>query len=204
MVKIVNRLIDLIFPPRDTELLVRDIAPEQVDRLLSLHEENGILMLARYQTPQMQALIKENKFHRNIHASIILAAMFETWVKQQRSANLILVPIPLGKKRKRERGYNQVEVILRALHPLPHTTVSILLTRTLETTPQTSLKREARLKNLKGAFSYASNPALDLENCTVVIVDDVTTTGATLRSARATLQANLPPTTNIVCVALAH
>jgi ComF family protein len=204
MVKIVNRLIDLIFPPRETEMVIRSIDREQADGLFFLHEENGILILARYQTPLMQALIKENKYHGNLQARDILAALLEIWLKQQPPGDIRLVPIPLGKKRERERGYNQVEVVIRALPPLPGVAIYTPLVRTLETKPQTSLKRKDRLQNLAGAFSYISNPSQNLEDCTVVIVDDVTTTGATLRAARATLRANLPPTTNIICVALAH
>jgi ComF family protein len=96
-----------------------------------------------------------------------------------------LIPVPLGARRARERGYNQSERIATAL--ARHVGVPVrtdLLYRTRETRTQTTLTPEARRANLSGAFT-----AGDVGGLAVVLVDDVFTTGATLVSAGEALTA---------------
>jgi len=92
---------------------------------------------------------------------------------------VLLVPVPLGEKRIRERGYNQADVLARALARLTGLPVrSDLLRRARETRSQTALTPSARAANIHDAF-MASGTAGDR----LVLVDDVCTTGATLVAA---------------------
>jgi ComF family protein len=94
-----------------------------------------------------------------------------------------LIPIPLGGRRLRERGYNQSERIAAALGARTGLPVrSDLLSRVRETPTQTALTPEARHANVTGAFRAGEVVGLEL-----VLVDDVFTTGATLASAAAAL-----------------
>ena len=96
-----------------------------------------------------------------------------------------LIPVPLGARRLRSRGYNQSERLAAALgsrHGLPVRTD--LLVRGRETTTQTALTPDARRANVSGAFSARGAAAGRL-----VLVDDVFTTGATLLAAAAALGA---------------
>ncbi|MBI4499696.1 MAG: ComF family protein [Gemmatimonadetes bacterium] len=94
-----------------------------------------------------------------------------------------LVPIPLGRRKTRLRGYNQALLIARELGRLWTLPVyEEALFRARETTTQTALTPDARLANVATAFS-AVHAA---ERC-AVLVDDVLTTGATLRAAAVTL-----------------
>jgi predicted amidophosphoribosyltransferase len=96
-----------------------------------------------------------------------------------------LLPIPLGKRRLRSRGYNQSERIAAALGALIGAPVRCsALWRARETPTQTALTPEARHANVAGAFQAA-----DVTGLKVVLVDDVFTTGATLASAGAALAA---------------
>jgi len=100
--------------------------------------------------------------------------------------NCILVPIPLHPSRYRSRGFNQAEVIASALSKrldIPVNTT--LLIRTEKTTPQVEMKdRDKRLMNMKGVFTVKNNSSmLRCNNVTILLIDDVFTTGATLRSA---------------------
>src|SRR5207247_484756 len=98
----------------------------------------------------------------------------------------VLVPIPLGARRLRERGYNQSEHLARALGARWSLPVRAdLLARRRETTTQTALTPVARLANVAGAFE-----ARNMAASALVLVDDVFTTGATLaEAARALSQA---------------
>ena len=96
-----------------------------------------------------------------------------------------LIPIPLGRRRRRERGYNQSERIAAAIgRRCGHEVRLDLLQRVRETRTQTALTPEARHANVAGAFEAAEARGLEL-----VLVDDVFTTGATLAAAGAALMA---------------
>lgn len=96
-----------------------------------------------------------------------------------------LIPIPLGGRRQRLRGYNQSERIAAALGSRLGIPVHAgWLERTRETQTQTALTPEARHANVAGAFRADAVQGLD-----VVLVDDVFTTGATLAAAAAALSA---------------
>lgn len=98
----------------------------------------------------------------------------------------VLIPIPLAPKRLRERGYNQSDVLARALARRWRIPVlADLLVRTRETPTQTTLTPETRLANVAGAFSPRYGRGV---GGTVVLVDDVFTTGATLAEAARALE----------------
>ncbi|MDP1684876.1 ComF family protein [Hydrogenophaga sp.] len=110
----------------------------------------------------------------------------------------LVVPIPLTAVRLGERGYNQAWELVKALrtqcrrHPTtpPCETLATALVRLGETPDQHSLGRDARLRNLRGVFAAHPSHAHQLSGRHVLLVDDVTTTGATLHTAaQALLQA---------------
>lgn len=112
-----------------------------------------------------------------------------------------LVPIPLARKRLRERGYNQSDVLARALARKWRIPVlPDLLVRTRETPTQTALTPGTRLANVAGAFAIRNaklemrnerapiNFAFHISSFTLILVDDVFTTGATLAEAARALE----------------
>lgn len=100
--------------------------------------------------------------------------------------NPLIIPIPLSKKRMRERGFNQAELIAKEFSVCSQIDIdSHVLIKTKNTPPQTSLKKAARLKNLIGCFSIQNQDSIRERN--IILIDDITTTGATLREAQKTL-----------------
>ncbi|MFB3111299.1 MAG: ComF family protein, partial [Gemmatimonadales bacterium] len=103
-----------------------------------------------------------------------------------------LVPIPVGPRRLRKRGYNQSEIIAHSLGRLWHMPVATsVLQSARETKTQTALTPEARLANVAGAFAATEAPTLIRAPGSrvhqAILVDDVLTTGATLDAAASAL-----------------
>ena len=94
----------------------------------------------------------------------------------------VLVPVPVHAERRAARGYNQAELIGRQLSRGSALPLSPVLERTRPTTKQHRLNRAARLGNLRGAFAVALRPPP-----TVVLVDDIITTTATLEACASVL-----------------
>lgn len=118
---------------------------------------------------------------------------------------LLLIPIPVSSKRLRERGYNQAELIARAIIATDtgkrYELATNILIKSIHTTNQAHTKsRSERLKNIRGSFSVMN--ADKIKNANIIVIDDVTTTGATLAEARKVLRAS--GLKNIVCWSVAH
>jgi ComF family protein len=98
----------------------------------------------------------------------------------------LVVPVPLHTKRLRERGFNQAEDLARGLG-LP---LSRALRRIRKTRPQVELPATTRQLNVRGAFALTGRPGRrPLSGATIVLVDDVTTTGMTLEACAVVLLA---------------
>lgn len=108
-----------------------------------------------------------------------LAARYAGWIK---SCGIeVIVPVPLHKKRKRRRGYNQAQLLAKELGKLLAIPVDTgLLVRVRDTKPQKTLNDTERKNNLKEAFKTTQN-IVQLNH--ILVVDDIYTTGSTLDAA---------------------
>lgn len=98
-------------------------------------------------------------------------------------SNPVLVPVPLHPKQQMKRGYNQADLIAQAIGTLLNVPVNNkLLSRKRETLSQThTYSRKERETNIRGAFEIVERQ--DEHPQSVIIVDDVITSGATIREA---------------------
>ena len=104
----------------------------------------------------------------------------------------VVLPMPLSKERLQTRGFNQAWELAAQLHQLSKARCKLehhLLLRVKNTQPQTALKRQARLDNVKGAFQIDPLRVKALVGRRVVLVDDVMTSGASLFTAAQVLRA---------------
>ncbi|MBX6392893.1 MAG: ComF family protein [Burkholderiales bacterium] len=100
----------------------------------------------------------------------------------QREVDLI-VPMPLHRRRLRERGFNQAMEIARRLRGIGRLAPGALV-RLKDTTPQTGLSDRERAQNVRGAFAAT----VPLSGLRIALVDDVMTTGASLHEAARALK----------------
>lgn len=102
-----------------------------------------------------------------------------------------IAPVPLHPARRRERGYNQSELIARSLSDILGVNHSPdLLVRTRQTMTQTLFDAEGRKKNIMGAFSLGKMPVDGIEGTKILLIDDVITTGSTIKECARTLKTN--------------
>lgn len=101
-----------------------------------------------------------------------------------------LIPIPLHPTRLRFRGFNQAEVLGRLVAKRLNIPLKTnILKRVRKTKPQVEMKeRDKRLKNMEGVFAVNQLTMKQWNNETILLFDDVYTTGATLRSAASILK----------------
>lgn len=128
--------------------------------------------------------------------------------KQIKPQEWILIPIPLSNQRRRQRGFNQSELIANHLAKMlkekfPKLSITVatnVLCKKFHTDTQVSVKnKKYRAKNLAG--SSALQNAEMIKNKNVAIIDDVTTTGATIAEAIKTLRLASPK--KIIALAVA-
>ncbi|MGE5115638.1 MAG: ComF family protein [Betaproteobacteria bacterium] len=126
-------------------------------------------------------LVAAFKFHAALDLAPVLA---ERIVQAVRAAGEtppdLVLPVPLGATRLRERGYNQAwELARRVARRQRRPADAALLARVRETPHQLALPRAARAANVRGAFLVEPRRAHELRGREVALVDDVLTTGAT-------------------------
>ncbi len=146
------------------------------------------LVAAGYGWPWARC-IGQFKFRADPGLAAPLAAMLAAapGVAQALAEADLVLPVPLSAERLAERGYNPAQLLAEALAPGRVRTG--LLLRIRHTPPQHGLPRAERLKNVRGAYAADPLKAALLQGRRVALVDDVMTTGASLREAAGALRA---------------
>ena len=197
---------DFLFPPRVDETALRDISPDDFLSLVApkLVSETrpGTIMILPFSDMRVRVSIHEAKYHGSKRAFTFLALALSEYLHDADDdlRKPIIVPVPLGKERYKERGFNQVEEIAKlTAKELEIKIESDLLIRTRETGSQVSLPRNKREENMCGAFRATRRAE---PTRTYILIDDVITTGATLQAAIDALKE--AGAEHIIPLALAH
>lgn len=114
----------------------------------------------------------------------------------------IIVPVPLHKARERMRGYNQSFLLAKELSIRLRIPSINALVRKIPTKPQFELKREERTKNIVNAFVVPEKFKEKIKGKNIILVDDITTTGATLRECAKILKKS--GARRVIGITLAH
>ena len=149
-------------------------------------------------------LVHRLKFSRRWPLASSLAGLTygQAYARQLLAETDIIVPVPLHWWRYWRRGFNQSALLADELAKLSHHRVVHALRRTRHTHAQSTLRSPtARLRNVKDAF--AARAGKDIAGKRVLLIDDVTTTGATLRAAARALHHLNPAHVNALVLTMA-
>lgn len=127
----------------------------------------------------VHALKYRREFHRIPELGTMLVEGYDRFFAVQ--AWDVIVPVPLHRKRRRERGFNQAEELARWLSRRRKLPLWNGLRRIKATEVQARLRRSQRLRNQAGAYALR-NEQSDLTGKQCLIIDDVFTTGATVNA----------------------
>lgn len=144
-----------------------------------------------------QKLIYSFKYKQYLtDIKIVLVDLFYESIIQNENFNRLLadgewlmVPIPLSNAKLRKRGYNQSEILAKGLGKKFNMPVISLLTRTRDTKTQVGLSNIKRAENIKGVFEIVNGKS-SMVNSNILLIDDVVTTGSTLKEAASVLKRN--------------
>jgi len=151
----------------------------------------------------LMTAIHELKYAQRSHLAdslgSLLASFAQTWIGELKGS--LIMPVPLHPRRLRARGFNQSLLLARCVASKTGSDLDFLsLRRTKFTKPQTELTSEERKKNVRKAFEVMK-PEL-VKGRTILLVDDVATTGSTLNEcAKALKRAGAE---SVLCLVLAR
>ncbi len=215
MKKVFEYLLDLLLPRAKTVRNIESLTPEGLRRAVSRPNDNlpdDILALFDYGNPLIRQAVWELKYRGNKKIALLLAeCIYEELAEELAERKSlwgfdrpILIPIPLSNKRKRERGWNQCELLATALQNRDSgdffEVKTDILVKVKDTESQTRKNRAQRLRNLRECFKVQSPEKIAGRN--IILLDDVTTTGATFTEAKKTLKQS--GARKIIAVAVAH
>lgn len=168
-----------------------------------LNRRNGFPEVVRALAPyegNMRTVIHRFKYFGDKRAGQILSDLLLAGPGREIEKIDIIMPVPLHAKKLRSRGYNQAEILARRLaQGLGIELNTQVLQRTHETKPQFELGRKDRQLNLDTAFTMSSAKAV--EGKSILLVDDIITTGFTLQACGLVLQKSGAENVQAVCLA---
>lgn len=145
----------------------------------------------RYSGPLRRAIQRfkyNGEFKRGEDLGARLAERLESTGGYARTRIEFIVPVPLHLRRYRSRGFNQSEILARPVSELLDVPIIEAVERQRNTAPQVRLRANERLENLTRAFAVPEHMREQISGQSILIIDDVMTTGATLAAVSLALQ----------------
>ncbi|MBU0731871.1 hypothetical protein KKC88_03270 [Patescibacteria group bacterium] len=147
------------------------LCPKCAETFKPVKKKGNLFFISDYKDELMQKLIHTLKYNYCEEAGRDLGKLLAEAIDEEFDYCL---PSPISRSRKRERGFNQAEILCRAMD----IKLNLDLIKIKNTRSQMTLNREERLVNLENCFKYKNN--IDIKGKKLLLVDDVWTTGTTM------------------------
>lgn len=148
-----------------------------------------------YRTYMLEYKFNHKKYYYKNFAAVINIIINETWNDIHFD---YYTSVPAHRDKIRKRGYDQTKLIAENAAHLKHIKYKQLLRQTSMNISQSTLSRNERIKNAKGIYEFSGKP--DIEGKTIMLIDDVVTTGSTLSECAKILLEN--GAENVYCAAI--
>ncbi len=146
---------------------------------------DGLSTLFSYDELAIRELIHQIKYRRHTDGITFIARHYSRKILARLPrGEWIVTAVPLSRERQRKRGFNQSRLLAKKIAE-PAYEYADLLVKRRETKPQVKLNKTEREKNVRRAFAVKAGAVIPEQ---VILVDDVVTTGSTLKEAAAVLR----------------
>ena len=210
---VLSVIIEAIFPVPKAEQWIFDAQKDDIFKILPRAYKSPTaesFSIFSYKDEKVWRMIWSIKYKKSKQASALAGFALHRFIKTFTQVvptttkssvinpNIIVVPMPVSRQRRRERGFNQCELLTAEIAKLELETgennkikiVNNLLVRTRHTSRQTLKDKSHRLKNAQELFSV-NEGVIDqnlFKDTTFIIIDDVVTTGSTMKEAILTMR----------------
>ena len=205
--KIIDIALDFIFPPqcgicgKIGEGYICKKCYKEIKKYLYTENNGDIFYLLRYEDV-IRTKIIDYKFNDK---SYLYNMFCEIFVKNKNACEFlkkydIIIPVPIHKNRKRKRGYNQSELIAKKLAKYFKIPIyTDVLIKTKNNLMQSSLNKKGRIKNIQNAYKIQNMEKIKQKS--ILILDDIYTTGFTAKECKKTLQSAGAKQVGIIIIA---
>lgn len=203
--KFLNIFLDVLFPEKCTGCKLKNTSLCALCLASIRHAEREtarhILACFDYRDPVIKRALWELKYKNKKHLAEVLGQeLYEQTLEDladlrifASGLSILVIPVPLSKERRRERGYNQAELIAKYFIKNAPAGMFEIETENVKkiknTSPQARIaNRNKRLANIKGAFAVVKPEKIKGRTC--IVIDDITTTGGTITEILKLLKAS--------------
>ncbi|MFC1511104.1 ComF family protein [Candidatus Margulisiibacteriota bacterium] len=192
MKKLLDSLLNLIFPPRCEvckQSSQETLCQECFGQIKFMKPHLGIHCISVYEGP-LRTAIHRFKFKKRKRLAEPLGILLVQYLSRTPNLSMeeidVIVPIPLHKKRLRARGFNQAQLLAQVIGRYFDKPTVPALERSKNTKAQFDLAREERFTNITGAFRVVDTQNIYQKR--VLLLDDIYTTGSTIAECSKTLK----------------
>ena len=200
---IINHLLELIFPARCIKCAAYGsfICTDCLSKIPPAPENRHANAMWSYRDATARRLVTAFKYAGKTSLANTIAQPFYDFLLAECEEKMLydthndlplMIPIPVSRRKQRKRGFNQTQLLVKALadidqganfKPAPD-----ILIKIKDTPDQASLShRNDRMKNMRGVFAVNPRKHNEITGKAVILIDDVTTTGATINEAKRVL-----------------
>jgi competence protein ComFC len=209
--------LDFLYPKSKSLLIVEALNPSDLVHILPSSKANNDknkIILFDYSDPRVKEMIWELKYKGNrIFAKKFAVLLYDVLQIEVSERSLfenfstpLLIPMPTSNERKRERGYNQTEILCEEIKKLDVNNLFeydpkiLIKEKHTESQSRSHATKRERVENLDHSLNVINKNKI--LNRSIILIDDVTTSGATFNEAKRALMG--AHAKKILCVALAH